>query len=140
MGHGTHIANIRVSGSSGAQDKQEANVVSPCNRPLLTRSPWQRESRCRQLPRQAQRLPPRQAPQLQMGHLPLQHQRLLLPRPHPTAPSLPRSTTRAQTAKSERLLICMQRGSRPRQALLWLVGRLQRHRQALLRLPWQPQC
>ena len=84
--------------------------LSPCNRLLLMRSPWQRENQCRQLPRQAHHLQPRQAPWLQMGHLQLQHQQMLLPMPHPTAPSLPRSAIRAQTAESERCSKCLHRG------------------------------
>ena len=84
--------------------------VSCCNRRLLTRSPWQRESQCRQPPRQAQHLQPRRAPQLQMGHLQLQQQQILRPMPRLRAPNLPRSTTRAQTTKSETCSKCLQWG------------------------------
>ena len=95
--------------------KKTPMCVSPCNRPLLMRSLWQRERPCRQLPRQAQHLQQRQAPRLRMGHLQLQQQQTLLPMPHPTAPSLPHSIIRAQTAESERCSGCMQRG-KPAQA------------------------
>ena len=84
--------------------------VSCCNRRLRMRSPWQRESQCRQPPRQAQHLQPRQAPQLQMVHLQLQQQQILRPMPRLRAPNLPRSTTRAQTTKSEECSKCLQWG------------------------------